>query len=55
MWLDRTDTKMRKILSLVGSLQHTTKVVHHGRAFVSCVYSTAAKLRKLYFNTVEFR
>jgi len=58
MWLDRMDAKKREILSLVGSLQHATKVVRHGRAFVSCMYSTAAKLRKLHFNTglnVEFR
>ena len=57
MWLDRKNAKKREILSLVGSLQHATKVVCHGRAFVSRMYSTAAKLRKLHFNTrlnVEF-
>jgi len=46
------DTNKHEILSLVGSLKHATKVVVcHSRAFVSCMYLTAAKLRKLHFNT----
>jgi len=56
-WLDHTDAKKREILSLVGSLQHATKVVRYGKAFVSRMYTTAAKLRKLHFRTrlnVEF-
>ena len=58
LWINRTDAKKREILSLVGSLQHATKVVRYGRAFVSRMYATAAKLRKLHFHTrlnVEFR
>ena len=57
-WVDRTDAKKREILSLVGSLQHATKVVRCGRAFVSRMYATAAKLRELHFHTrlnMEFR
>ena len=51
LWINRTDAKKREILSLVGSLQHATKVVRYGRAFVSRMYATAAKLRKLHFHT----
>jgi len=52
------DTTKREILSLVGSLQHATKVVRCGRAFVSRMYATAAKVRELDFCTrlnLEFR
>ena len=41
-----TATK-REILSLVGLLQHATKVVTSGRIFVAQMYSTAAMLRQL--------
>ena len=34
----------RDILSLVGLLQHATKVVRPGRTFVARMYTTAAKL-----------
>ena len=57
-WINHTDARKREILSLVGSLKHATKVVRHGRAFVSRMYATAAKLRELHFHTrlnVEFR
>ena len=57
-WVGRKDAKKREILSLVGSLQHATKVVHCGRAFVSRMYATAAKLREMHFHTrlnAEFR
>lgn len=40
-----------EILSLVGLLQHTTKVVRPGRTFVARIYTTAAKLQKLHFVT----
>ena len=50
-WINRTDARKREILSLVGSLQHATKVVRYGRAFVSRMYAAAAKLRELHFNT----
>ena len=50
-WLPRRKARKRQILSLVGTLQHATKVVRPGRAFVSRMYSTAAKLRQMHFTT----
>jgi len=50
-WISRTDARKQKILSLVGSLQHATKVVRCGRAFVSRMYATAAKLKELHYHT----
>ena len=50
-WVGRTRAQKREILSLVGSLQHATKVVRCGRAFVSRMYAVAAKLRELHFYT----
>jgi len=47
-WISRTDARKWEILSLVSSLQHTSKVVRYGRVFVSRIYATAAKLRKLH-------
>jgi len=49
--VDRTDAKKVEILSLVGSLQHATKEVKCGKAFVMRIYATAAKLRELHFHT----
>ena len=46
-WLPKTKATKREILSLVGLLQHTAKVVHPGRIFVKCMYNVAAKVRKL--------
>ena len=57
-WMDYTYATKREILSLVGSLQHAAKVVRCGRAFVSRMYATAAKVRELNFSTrlnSEFR
>ena len=57
-WVERTDARKQEILSLVGSLQHATKVVRYGRAFVSRMHATAAKLKKLHHRTrlnLEFR
>ena len=57
-WIGYTNATKREILSLVGSLQHAAKVVRCGRAFVSRMYVTAAKVRELHFYTrlnVEFR
>ena len=50
-WVGRTRAQKHEfqILSLVGSLQHATKVVRCGRAFVSHMYAVAAKLRELHF------
>ena len=56
-WTDRTNARKREILSLVRSLQHATKLLWCGRAFVSHMYATAAKLQELHFSTrlnVEF-
>ena len=47
-WLPRKKAK-REILSLVGTLHHATKVVRPGRAFVSRMYSTAARLKYLLY------
>ena len=41
----------REILSLVGTLQHATKVVRPGRTFVSGMYTSAAKLREIHYIT----
>ena len=38
-------------MSLVGTLQHATKAVRPGKTFVSRMYLTAAKLKKLHFIT----
>lgn len=47
-WLfHKKATKKDIILSLVGLLQHATKVVTPGRTFVSRMYRLAARLREL--------
>ena len=50
-WLSRKKATKRDILSLVGTLQHATKVVRPGKTFVSRMYLTAAKLKKMHFIT----
>ena len=50
-WLNKTTATKREILSLVGLLQHATKVVRSGRTFVARMYQTAARLRELSFFT----
>ena len=50
-WLPRRKARKREILSLVGTLQHATKVVRPGRSFVSRMYATAAKLREMHYIT----
>ena len=45
-WLKKRCQK-RAILSLVGLLQHATKVVKPGRMFVSRMYASAARAKKL--------
>ena len=50
-WLKKRDAKKRTILSLVGLLQHATKVVKPGRTFVSRMYATAARVKKLSHQT----
>jgi len=46
-WLSRKKATKRDILSLVGLLQHATKVVTPGRTFVSRMYRLAARLKEL--------
>ena len=41
-WLPKKKASKREILSLVGTLQHVTKVIRPGRAFVSRTYTTAS-------------
>ena len=50
-WKFRKKATKWEILSLIGVLQHATRIVQPGRAFLSRMYATAAKLRKLHFYT----
>lgn len=50
-WLEKKKATKREILSLVGLLQHATKVVRPGRTFVARMFTTAARLRKMHFIT----
>ena len=50
-WLTRKNATKREVLSLVGTLQHASKVVRPGRTFVSRMYATAAKLLKMHYIT----
>ena len=50
-WLRKKKATKREILSLVGLLQHATKVVKPGRTFVARMYATAAKVKRLSFYT----
>ena len=57
-WLPKKNTTKREILSLVGLLQHVSKVVRCGRTFVRWMYQAAAKVKELSFFTrltKEFR
>ena len=57
-WMQKKKATKREILSLVGVLQHATKIVRSGRTFLSRMYATAAKLREMHFYTrlnKEFR
>ena len=48
-WMRKKKATKREILSLVGILQHATKIVRSGRTFLSRMYTTAAKLREMHF------
>ena len=50
-WLRKRKARKREILSLVGLLQHATKIVRSGRTFVSRMYATATKLKKMHYFT----
>ena len=54
-WLQKKKATKRQILSLVGLLQHATKVVRHGRTFVARIYKTAAKVRELSYYIIVRR
>ena len=53
-WLTRKKATKREILSLVGLLQYTTKVVSPGRTFLSRMYRTAARLKRLSYQYQKF-
>ena len=50
-WVGKKTATKRQILSLVGLLQHATKVIRCGRTFVARMYATAAKVKQLHFFT----
>ena len=57
-WLPKKNATKREILSLVGLLQHASKVVKYGCTFVRRMYQVAAKIKELSFFTrliKEFR
>ena len=41
LWLTKKDATKQEIISLIGLLQHATKVVKCGHTFVSRMYATA--------------
>ena len=50
-WLTKKNATKREILSLIGLLQHATKIVKCGRTFVSRMYATASKVKEIDFYT----
>ena len=50
-WLHKRKARKKEILSLVGLLQHATKIVRSGRTFVSRMYAAAAKLKRMHYFT----
>ena len=46
-WLDKRNATKCEILSLVGLLQHATKVVRPGQLFVRRMYNVAAKVQEM--------
>ena len=50
-WLQKRSATKRQILSLIGLLQHATKVVRQGRTFVTRMYKVAAKVKELSYYT----
>ena len=50
-WLTRKKATKREILSLVGLLQHATKVLIPGRTFLARMYYAAARLNRLSYYT----
>ena len=57
-WMFKKKASKSEILSLIGVLQHATRIVQPGKTFLSRMYATAAKLHELHFYTrlnKEFR
>ena len=50
-WLSKKKATKREILSLVGLLQHGTRVVRCRRTFMARMYSTTAKVKQIHFFT----
>ena len=50
-WFPKRKATKRDILSLVGLLQHATKIIQPGRTFVHRVYLTVSKVRELHYYT----
>ena len=48
-WLSKKKATKRAILSLVGTLQHATKIVQPGRTFLRRMYMTSSKVRELHY------
>ncbi|XP_065918904.1 uncharacterized protein [Dysidea avara] len=51
LWLKKRRATKRQILSLVGLLQHASKVVVPGRTFTARMYCKAARVKKLHYST----
>ena len=50
-WDRKKKATKRQILSLVGLLQHASKVIRCGRSFVARMYVMAAKVKELDYFT----
>ena len=50
-WLQRRTATKKQILSLVGLLQHATKVIRQGKTFVARMYKAAAKVEEISYYT----
>ena len=48
-WLDRKKATEREIPSLVGSLQHATKIVQSETTFVARMYAASTKVKEMDF------
>ena len=51
LWLTQKNATNWEMLSLIGLLQHATKVVKCGRTIVSRMYATASKVKEMDFYT----
>ena len=51
LWLPKRKATKRAVLSLVGTLQHATKIIRPGRTFLRRMYTTASKVCELHYYT----